>query len=203
MSDSQKQTIFQYQRFLEVVATAACLQSASELGVFQALRNGQKDLTQLASASNCDSSALEELVRVLVAIGAIESYGEDLAISQAVGLFAPADADLGQSIWRNLSQYLQNSTSNLSNQRLSHYRQRISTRQWSHTAAAMQAAEVLGIGAALRGLNVLELGSGAGVWSAAMAYRDPKLRITCVDEPPCWRSARRLTPVLICSTEPH
>jgi demethylspheroidene O-methyltransferase len=45
----------------------------------------------------------------------------------------------------------------------------------------MQAAEVLDVGGRLRGLKVLELGGGAGVWSAAMAYRDPKMHVTTVD----------------------
>ncbi len=58
------------------------------------------------------------------------------------------------------------------------------SRQWTHTSAALQAAEALGFGSALRGLNILELGSGAGVWSAAMIYRDPGARLTAVDHAP-------------------
>ncbi len=64
----------------------------------------------------------------------------------------------------------------------SEFRRRLIDRQWTHTAAAMEASSVLDMGGARVGLNVLELGCGAGVWSAPMIYRDAKARITLVDE---------------------
>ncbi|MCC6510339.1 MAG: methyltransferase domain-containing protein [Pirellulaceae bacterium] len=194
MSESQKQTIARYQSFLDAMSLAASLETAARLGVFEALRSGQKDLEVLAQACQLDAEALESLLRVLVAVGAVENYGADFAISQAVGLIASPDRDLGRDIWESLPTYLRGSMSpdhgavagngaavDLTVARRRAYRERICTRQWSHTAAAMQAAEVLDIGAGLRRLNVLELGSGAGVWSAAMAYRDSDLRVTVVD----------------------
>jgi 2-polyprenyl-3-methyl-5-hydroxy-6-metoxy-1,4-benzoquinol methylase len=179
MSDSQKQTIARYQSFLEAISLSASLDAALKNGVIDALRTGQKDLEQLAELCDCQSEALEKLLQVLIAIGAVERYGDDFALSQAVRLIARPDADLGQGIWQGLPDFLSGQAAGVD--AIADYRQRSTTRQWSHTAAAVQAAGVLDIGVALRGLNVLELGSGAGVWSAAMAYRDPKLQVTVVD----------------------
>jgi 2-polyprenyl-3-methyl-5-hydroxy-6-metoxy-1,4-benzoquinol methylase len=179
MSDSQKQTIARYQSFLEGMALSASLEAAIEAGVFDALRDGQRSLPELAAACGCEAEPLAALVRVLLALGALERYGDDLALSQAAQLLAGPDTDLGRGIWHGLSAFL--TGQEREGDAVPFYRRRVSNRQWSHTAAAMQAAEVLEIGIALRGLNVLELGGGAGVWSAAMAYRDPKLHVTIVD----------------------
>lgn len=179
MKESQKLTIHRYQGFLETMALSASLEAAIGVGLLGALRGGPKDIGQLSQQCHCDPIAIESLVRVLVGLGAIEQYRDDLALSPAAQLLVGPDADLGAAVWRGLPDFLQGKKENGSSFEL--YRQRLSARQWSHTAAAMQAAEVLDIGGGLRGLNVLEFGSGAGVWSAAMAYRDSKLRVTSID----------------------
>lgn len=183
MSESQKQTIARYQVFLDAMAMSACLDSAVKSGVFQTLRSGQRTLEELAASCHIQPQALEHLIRVLAAVGAVEIYGEFIALSQAISLIAPVDADLGHKLWQHLPAYLtpQEPTNFTSAVSLDVYRRRISSRQWTHTAAAVQASEALGFGSALRGLNILELGSGAGVWSAAMIYRDPTARLTVVD----------------------
>lgn len=182
MSDFQKQTVARYQTFLEAISLSAALQTALGSGVIASLRRGPKDLEQLASECNCDAQSLECLVRVLVSVGAVERYGDDLALSQALQLLSQSDADLGARLWRELPTFLAGWSS--STDSLHSYRRRVTSRQWSHTAAAMQAAEVLDIGGLRRGLKILELGSGAGVWSAAMAYRDPEMHVTLVDSMP-------------------
>jgi 2-polyprenyl-3-methyl-5-hydroxy-6-metoxy-1,4-benzoquinol methylase/predicted Ser/Thr protein kinase len=50
-------------------------------------------------------------------------------------------------------------------------------------AAADEAAEALDIGGRRRGLRVLDVGAGSGIWSRAMAQRDPTLRVTALDRP--------------------
>lgn len=179
MSDSQKQTIERYQSFLQAMSLSASLDAALKSGVLDALRDGQRNLDQLATACDCDAVALERLLDVMIAIGAVERYEDDFALSQAVRLIARQDADLGKEIWQELPAFLSGEAASVD--AIADYRARASTRQWSHTAAAVQAANVLDIGVALRALHVLELGGGAGVWSAAMAYRDPKLQVTVVD----------------------
>ncbi len=184
MSDSQKQTVARYQVFLDAMAMSASLDAAVKSGVFRALSSGQKTLEELASLCQIDPEALDNLLRVLTAVGAVEIYGEFIALSQAIALIAPMDADLGQALWNHLPAYLNEaSADDTSAIKLHTYRQRSCSRQWTHTSAAVQAADALGFGSAAKGLNILELGSGAGVWSAAMIYRDPAARLTIVDHP--------------------
>ncbi|MGN6135355.1 MAG: methyltransferase [Aureliella sp.] len=180
MSESQKRTVARYQGFFEALSLSASLEAALDVGLLDALREGQMELEELARRCQCEVEPLAALMRVLVAVGIVERYGEDLALSQAAQLMAGPDVDLGMGVWFNLPDFL--AGRERSSGGLEAYRRRISARQWSHTAAAMQAAEVLKIGTGLRGLKVLELGSGTGVWSAAMAYRDPTLHVTSVDD---------------------
>lgn len=158
------------------------MEAALRLGVLDALREGPMELPALAEHCQCDAQALRALVRVLLAVGVLEGYGEDLALSQATQLIAGPDIDLGLGLWSTLPEFLTGQPR--TTESLESYRRRICARQWSHTAAAMQAAEVLKIGSGLRGLKLLEMGSGTGVWSAAMAFRDPGLQVTVVDDAP-------------------
>lgn len=179
MNDTKKLTIARYQSFLEAMALSASLDAAIEAGVFDALRDGQKTLPELAQACECEPEALAALLRVLVAVGAVENYEDDFALSQAARLLAGPDIDMGRGVWYGLTNFLAGGERDTD--AVPFYRRRVSNRQWSHTAAAVQAAEVLQIGGSRRGLNVLELGGGAGVWSASMAYRDPEMHVTVVD----------------------
>ncbi|MFO1066295.1 MAG: methyltransferase [Pirellulales bacterium] len=196
MRDSQKQTIARYHSFLHTQAISAALKAARETGLVDVLRDGQRELDELAEQCSCDSAAIANLLRVLIAIGLVEHYGEFFALSQAARLMIGPDTDMGAEVYRDLSAFMRSGEGTGS---IDEYRRRISARQWTHTGAAVQAAEVLRIGPPeasesntvepegsgsqrRRGLKVLELGSGAGVWSAALAYRDPTLTVTAVDD---------------------
>jgi ubiquinone/menaquinone biosynthesis C-methylase UbiE len=58
-------------------------------------------------------------------------------------------------------------------------------------AAASEAAQALEIGRRRRGLRVLDVGAGSGIWSRAMAQRDPTLQVTALDRPLVLEVARR------------
>ena len=179
MSDSQNQTIDRYYSMLHTNALAHCLRSLAGTGVLEQLRHGQKDLETIASSCQLDSSLLQACLDLLVAVGFIEQYGEDFALSQAARLMEGADMQFGESLYGSLPGKLQ---SRPNAEEPPNYRQLLNTRQWTHTAAAIQAAEVLDIGSSRRGLKVLVLGSGAAVWIGAMAYRDPEMQVTMVDD---------------------
>ena len=178
MSEAQKQVIARYYSFLHSVAVVESLKNARHMRIVEVLMDGQKNASQLASECGLDAVSIESIARVLVAIGFLEQYGEDYALSQAARLMVGFDANFGEEIFSALPEYLRNSQSTGNHH---DYRQCIAGRQWTHTAAAMQAAEVLQIGESRKELKVLELGSSSGVWTAAMAYRDPTMHVTAVD----------------------
>jgi cyclopropane fatty-acyl-phospholipid synthase-like methyltransferase len=135
------------------------------------------------------------LLECLVALEVVERYGEDYALSTVTRLLTKHDRDLHDSIWDKLSSAIRAEPEESQQTRdaalsRDEFRHRLATSQWTHTSAAMQVAQTLEIGQTHRGWHVLDFGCGAGVWSAAMAYRDPAMRITAVDVAPALELAR-------------
>lgn len=58
--------------------------------------------------------------------------------------------------------------------------------------AAQQAARHLGIGTRKKRARILDLGAGSGVWSIAMAQRDPSVTVVAVDRPLVLEVTRRV-----------
>ena len=181
MSDTRKQTIARYYSLLQTNALASALRAARKHGFIEILKRGQKTCPDLAREAGTNPQATADVLRMLVAIGAIEQYGEDFALSQATRLMVGYDEQLGDERLDGLDDYLRLPT-NVGEGTISGIRQVLVSRQWTQTAAAVQAAEVLDFGTSRRGLKILELGCGAGVWSAAICYRDGRSTVTLVDD---------------------
>lgn len=178
MSEAQKQVTTKYFEILRMQALSAALAAALRANLLEALFEGQKDVTTLAQQCQLNPRACETCLNVLVAAGILERYREDYALSQTMRLLMGADTQFQQNVFEHADSFLRLGKPA---QSLEQHHRRLVDRQWTHTAAAMQMAEVLQIGSQRKGLEVLDLGCGAGVFSAAMAYRDPDMKVTLVD----------------------
>lgn len=177
---AQDRTLDQYQEWMNINAVANLIRSSRELGIFECLREGQKTVEQLSETLSLDQRRLKLLLDAVVAIGIIEQYQEDYALSQAARLLCQYDNDLGDSQWAGLAEFVRGSARKEDD--LGRYDHDAAT-QWIHTAAAMQAAEILDLGGADadENISILDLGCGSGVWSCAMAHRDQSATVTMVD----------------------
>ncbi len=179
MSDAQQKTLDRYQALLEANATSHLVRAAREVGLLEALRSGQKTLTELAEICGLRSRPTRLLLDCLVALEVVEHYAEDYALSPVAQLLTQNDRDLRDGDWGRLVAALKADAPWPAPDE--NARQNLAASQWVQTAAAMQVASVLEIGTRNRGWHLLDFGCGAGVWSAAMAYRDPESRVTAVD----------------------
>lgn len=182
MSSAQKKTIDLYQTMMQINASAHLMRAARQVGLLDELEAGQKTIEDICTARFLHRESTQALLDALVAIGIIERYDDDYALSQAARLLSQYDRDLRDEMWDSLPDLIRGKTQrNLRDDRLRMIRD--SANQWIHTAAAMQAAEMLDIGGedGFRGIHLLDLGSGSAVWSCAMAHRDPELKVTAVD----------------------
>ncbi|ELP33855.1 class I SAM-dependent methyltransferase [Rhodopirellula baltica] len=199
---AQDRTLDHYQELMTINATSHVLRTGRELGLFDALLEGQKTLEVLAERTGLPESRLLLLLRPLTSVGIIEKYAEDYAISSVARLLCQYDADLGDAVWQNASAALKSESQSSADTDVPQSRfDSIAATQWVHTPAAMQAAEILdfgptpaedgseeGEGTVLSSeesepQTLLDLGCGSAVWSCAAAHRDPQLRITLVDHP--------------------
>ena len=178
---AQQKTINSYQGLQRIVATSHLLRLGREFGVFGALDTGQKTLPDLVDVTGLSQRRTEWLLRSLVTIGIIEKYREDYAISATARLLTPHDADFGESMWQAAAAKLRAPESGGDTEQLRERYEAASASQWTHTATAMQVAEMLDDTADDGPQRLLDVGCGAGVFSAAMAYRRPNLHVVGFD----------------------
>ena len=182
---AQDRTLQQYHEFMRINSVAHLLRAGRDTGLFAELSNGQRNADQLVETLSLQADSTKLLLDALVAIGIVEKYDDDFALSRAAQLLSQYDADLGDQRWDRLADSVRGDQA--AQDDLAHHAYNAAT-QWIHTASAIQAAEILDIGGEQEldgqlseGLRILDLGCGAAVWSSAMGHRDQKAEITAVD----------------------
>ncbi|MBB3206858.1 precorrin-6B methylase 2 [Rhodopirellula rubra] len=207
---NQDRTLDHYQELMTINATSHILRAARQIGLFDQLAEGQKTVETLAENLKIPQSRVFMLIQSLIAVGIIEQYQEDYALSSTARLLCQYDADLGDVTWNGLADALRRSPSDTPSDETTPNDSPITTKlqkrfdaiaatQWVHTPAAMQVAEILDLGsspadpAALEGngalpdeqphesIELLDFGCGSAVWSSAMAFREPAMRVTAID----------------------
>lgn len=203
---AQENTIRQYHEWMQLNAVSHLTRAAREAGVFGELAEGQKTAGQLCKSLGLRPRPTNLLLATLTAIGVIERYGDDYALSAAARLLCRYDRDLGDARWERMVGAMRGEGMRPATERRlggeddspdrepdDAYFDAVAATQWIHTSAAMQAAEILDIGGegAPTSMTILDLGCGSGVWSCAMAYRDSGVEVTAVDTVGPLRAARR------------
>ena len=180
---AQEQTLRQYHELMQLNAVSHLFRAAREVGILNELQSGQRTLDQLCESLGLAKEPTRLLLDALVAVGLIEAYGEDFANAAATSLLCQYDADLGDRRWDRLAARVRRGSQPVEDH-AEHF-DSVAATQWSHTAAAMQAAEILDIGGEGEavGLSLLDFGCGSAVWSCAMAHRDAEATVTAVDRP--------------------
>ncbi|MGI9465822.1 MAG: methyltransferase domain-containing protein [Rubripirellula sp.] len=193
--NAQDKTLDQYQQFMKINAAAHLFRSARKLGLLTELREGQRTLTQLCEKLSLKRGATKLVLDALVASSIIEQYEEDYALSRVAHLLCQYDQDLGDATWNHLVGHVRESGESEADETPiddQAYLNSLAATQWVHTPAAMQAAEMLDLGGedGITGLEILDLGCGSAVWSAAMAHRDQKATVTAVDQAAALKAAQ-------------
>lgn len=184
MSDSQKKTIETYQRLMNANATVQAFLLARKLGVFDKLSEGQQTSIELAEALNLSVRPLELLLDMLCGTGYIEKYTDDYALS-VLGKMLPSEwSDLGCRYWSELEGFIRDGSRIASPDdplETTEFGVEARAFEWMGTPAAMELLEILNIGKSRPGLRVTELACGSAVFSSAMAYHSPDMKVCLVD----------------------
>lgn len=196
---SQDQTLQRYQQLIQLNAASHLIRTARQIGLFDALHEGQRTAEQLIATLDLRPQITYLLLDSLRAIGVIEQYGEDFALAHVTRLLCEHDADLGDAMWMQLPEALRSDQPIEDDQ----YHSAVAATQWVHTSSAMEAAEILNIGADRQAPRILDLGCGSAVWSCAMAYRDTESTVTAVDHPGALLAARRTAESIALSDRFH
>ncbi|MEM6777617.1 MAG: methyltransferase domain-containing protein [Planctomycetota bacterium] len=196
---SQDRTLDHYQELMTINATGHVLRAGRELGILDELASGQRTLLQLSETLNLAVERLSWILASLRAIGIVEVYQDDYALSSTARLLCQYDQDLGNSVWQRLVDALREpiepSSRDIAPDLLQSRFDAIAATQWVHTPAAMQAAEILNTSDDQPDASekqLLDFGCGSAVWSCAIAYRDDSIRLTAVDHEAALASARSM-----------
>lgn len=192
-------TVAQYQQWMQTNAESHLMRAARQSGITARLRERQHTLDELCETLSLVPSTAGLLLDGLVAIGFVEKYGDDFALARAGHLLCQYDEDLEDSRWETLVDRIDR-TKDSPPADFNRYRSRIAATQWIHTAAAMQAAEILDLGGSEpsvaegnpQPLQILDLGCGSAVWSCAMAHRDGSAMVVAVDQAGAVQAARTM-----------
>jgi ubiquinone/menaquinone biosynthesis C-methylase UbiE len=179
---AQDRTLDQYQELMNINAVSHLIRAGRQTGILDALQEGQRTAVQLCDALSLTPQPAQRLLDALVAIGIVEQYQDDYALSQAARLLCQYDRDLGDSQWERVVPLTTAPDLRQRNDDQA-FLDAVAATQWIHTPAAIQAAEILDIGGEDQtgGLKILDLGCGSAVWSCAMAHRDGEAFLTLVD----------------------
>ena len=157
------------------------VRAAGELGILKSLAAGQKTAEQLATELKLDAGAVAQLMAVASRTELVDQYDADFALAPLGRLIPEAFFDFGDDYLRELSDFVRDGKPRSSHE--AKYRASWATQEWTLTPAALDLLQLLDIGKARRGLRVLDLGCGSGVFGVALAHRDPDSKITMFDVP--------------------
>ena len=172
--------------------------SSVELNIFTYIAQGHVTVAALAIAIGCTERAARILVDAVAALGLIEKRGQQYFLTEESTIYLVK----GSSTYAGDAVLLQEKM----RERIGHLTEVILTGEplartnelreaevfFPHLASllfkphypvAKAVATFLEIGQAKCGSRVLDIASGSGVWSIAIAERDPSIRVTAHDFP--------------------
>lgn len=106
MSNAQLKTLERFCELQHIHSASQVLKAAGELGIFHALAGGQQTAEQLAEHCGLNLPAVPALLDALISLGAVERYGDDYALSQAMRMTGGQGFDLGEGVWEGLAEYV-------------------------------------------------------------------------------------------------
>ncbi len=161
--------------------------TACESGILDAVAEGMGSAAVIAkrcgSLPGPTSLVLEALCEAGVVSRDEESYGPGPVMALLQGNYR----DLGDSYWDHLANFLQTGEPVIRLQN-PHEAQAFYRQQAGEFGAMMRPSaafvtRALSIGVDRKGLSILDVGAGSGIWSLTMAAADPSSRVTCLDWP--------------------
>src|SRR6266568_4972759 len=172
--------------------------SSVELNLFTHIAQGHVTVAALATAIGCTERAARILVDAVAALGLIEKRGEQYLLTEESATylvkdspFYAGDAALLQGKMREIIGHLTEvilkgepfARTNEPGEAEIFFPYLASLLFKPHYPVAKAVAAFLEIGQNRCGSRVLDVASGSGVWSIAIAERDPSVRVTAHDFP--------------------
>jgi ubiquinone/menaquinone biosynthesis C-methylase UbiE len=168
--------------------------AAQQAGIFNALGNGATTPAAVAQACGLKGRPVKLLLDGLCGLKVVEQKDGAYVPAPVMGFLSGAYNDLGGKYWDHLPAYLKSGVPMARMDNLAEsekqYRAQVMALDWMMRPSAEVAAAMLGIGRKMKGLNILDVGAGSGVWSLTFLKNDPTSIATALDWPSVLEIAR-------------
>ena len=176
------------------------LATAIDLDLFSPIKHGARTIDAISAATGYPTRGVRILLNALVAMRYLEKDEQRYALTPLAEIFLTKDSPqyLGdlvtvtydhprmRRIWAGVSEVVRTGQLPRTDQNAADagdfFSQLVNPLYVSSRSTSTVAARVLCDGRP-QGLRVLDIGAGSGVWSLAIARRDPQARVTAVDWP--------------------
>ncbi len=157
------------------------------LGIIDAAGRQSCSAREIARACGLGDAPVRLLLDALCGLRVLKRDGETYRHTPLMHFLAGPYRHLGNEYWQYLPEYLKSSEplAAMDDPEYSeaYYRSQAAALAWMMRPAAEKAASLLVAGTARRGLNIIDAGAGAAVWSMSIAAHDERASVTAVDWP--------------------
>lgn len=158
-----------------------------ELGIFDAVGSGPVSSQDVADICGLQEGPVRLLLDGLCSIGTLTRDGDLYSPTLATQFLSGNYQNLSDEYWDYLPQFLKTGTPlakmDSVEQSEEQYEQQVSALAWMMAPAAEAVARLLGIGQTRKGLEILDVGAGSGIWSLTCAKHDADSKVTVNDWP--------------------
>lgn len=188
MSNEEKFAALQtYFDLMNMNGAARIYRTARELGIFEAIGNDARTPADVSETCGLREEPLRLVLDGLCSIGTLVCTDGRYSPALVTQFLAGNYQNLSDEYWDYLPQYLQTGVPlaemDSVEQSEDQYEKQVSALAWMMTPAAEAMAQMLGMGKARQGLNILDVGAGSAIWSLTCAKHDPETRVTAADWP--------------------
>jgi ubiquinone/menaquinone biosynthesis C-methylase UbiE len=191
----------QYFATFQLNRKTKAIQFAWNFGLIAFLVPGPRTIDEITKTLGISPATIALILANLKHSGWIEQYGDDFAVSSMTRLIFQSESSEALPLvdyWSRFQRvsptaenqsavtpsFVSNFVETQATPALAEgYRFRESLRQWTWSAAAKQASAVLYDNSNNNPSQLLELGGGASIFSAAFAYQNASLNIVSIDTP--------------------
>lgn len=177
-------------------ANQQILRTAVELDLFTQIDNGDHTVAELAKACSASERGIRMLADALVGLKVLDKNGNRYFLTDAPKTFLSRNSNAFMGGWVLHTDEIKEAWSHLTEAvQTGHPWRRVETEQdgagfFARFVESLFVMNVPGATAAAkhvvngrRGLSVLDIGAGSGVWGIMIAKEDPQARVTVADFP--------------------
>jgi len=161
--------------------------TAWESGILDAVAEGMGSAPVIAERCGVLPGPTSLVLEALCEAGVVRRDGESFGPGPVMALLQGNYRDLGDSYWDHLPNFLRTGEPVIRLQdpreAQAFYRKQAGELGAMMRPSAAFVTSALSIGVDRKGLSILDVGAGSGVWSLTMAAGDPSSRVSCLDWP--------------------